>query len=192
MKKNFINLKKQNKKLRKDRQLRIYVKSKNNIPIRVLYKKTGEVPKTKIINNVYKLKKAIVDKNLEIIPYEKLYIICNKKNYNLTPNIILPFYSIYGDLLLVDIDKNEREFKGLSQEDIIWYSQDLLNKSANNTTNLAIKTIKKSNNYQVKEFYERDFLDSTNNSFNFEKTLIDVLVNIELVLATILKSEDKK
>lgn len=192
MKKNFINLKNQNKKLRKDRQHRISVKSKNNIPIRVLYKKTGEVPKTKIINNVYKLKKAIVDKNLEIIPYEKLYIICSKKNYNLTPNIILPFYSIYGDLLLVDIDKNEREFKGLSQEDIIWYSQDLLNKSANNTTNLAIKTIKKSNNYQVKEFYERDFLDSTNNSFNFEKTLIDVLVNIELVLATILKSEDKK
>lgn len=33
MKKNFINLKTKNKKLRKDRQHRIPVKSKNNIPI---------------------------------------------------------------------------------------------------------------------------------------------------------------
>ena len=195
MKKKFVNDKTKDKKLRrnslKHKQQYIYTKAKNNAPIRVLYKKTGKAPETKIIDNVYKLKKAIVKRNLKIIPYEKVYIICGKPNYNAKANIILPFYSIYGDLLLVGIDKKEREFKGLSQDDIIWYSQDLINKSNNN---IAVTTIKpkKTNNHNVKEFYERDFESSDNNTFNFEKALIDVLVNIELVLATILKSEENK
>lgn len=184
------------KKLRKNnlkhKQQYLSTKAKNNAPIRVLYKKTGKAPEIKIIDNVYKLKKAIVKKNLKIIPYEKIYIICGKPNYNEKSNIVLPFYSIYGDLLLVGIDKNEREFKGLSQEDIIWYSQDLINKSNNNTNYTTSKIIKKANNHNVKEFYERDFEDNDNKTFNFEKALIDVLVNIELVLATILKSEENK
>lgn len=87
-----------------------------------MYKKTGQAPETKIIDNVFKLKKAIINKHLAIIPYDNLYIICNNTKYvpNTNANIILTFRSIYGDLILVDIDKHKREFKGLSQEDIIW------------------------------------------------------------------------
>ena len=61
----------------------IETKAKNTNSIRVLYKKSGQVPAVKIINNVFKLKKAIVKNNLDIIPYETVYIICtNKKKQN--------------------------------------------------------------------------------------------------------------
>ncbi len=51
--------------------------SKN--PIRVLYKKVGQPSEVKIISDVYKLKKAIIERNLDIIPYEKIFIICHSK-----------------------------------------------------------------------------------------------------------------
>ena len=165
-------------------------KAKNNTPIRVLYKKTGQPPKTKIIDNVVKLKKAIIKKNLTIIPYENLYIICNNSKFiqNEKANIVLTFSSIYGDLLLVDIDKKAREFKGLSQEDIIWYSQDLMNKTCNTTTT----NTKKNNKKDFSKVYERDTERGHNSKLNvsdFEKALITVLINIEM---TLLRNGDKK
>ncbi|MCX4303846.1 MAG: hypothetical protein OSJ66_07570 [Clostridia bacterium] len=168
-------------------------KSKNNTPIRVLYKKTGQPPETRIIDNVFKLKKAIVKKNLTIIPYENLYIICNNIKFiqNEKANIILTFSSIYGDLILVDIDKKSREFKGLSQEDIIWYSQDLLNKTCNTT----LTNTKKNNKKDFSKVYERDTEREHNSKLNvtdFEKALITVLINIEMTLSTLLGNGDKK
>lgn len=182
------------KKKRVNKTNSIATKVNNTSPIRILYKKSGQAPEVKIIDNIYKLKKAIVEKNLDIIPYETVYVICtNKKEQdkNKTPNIVLDFYNITGDLLLVDIDKNKREFKGLSQEDVIWYTQDLINKSFNTNNN----TLKITNNHKIKEHYTRNF-ESNNILNDFEKELINVLVNIELVLASIFKnnneSEDTK
>ena len=168
-------------------------KANNTHAVRVLYKKSGQVPTVKIIDNVFKLKKAIVKKDLNIIPYQTVYIICtNKKNQNKIkiPNIILDFYNIKGDLILVDIDKSTREFKGLSQEDIIWYTQDLINKSFNNNTNNTQNSISKENRQKVFSYYERDFEESNNNIF--EKTLLRTLINIESFLANILKNGGKK
>ena len=104
--------------------------SNDNMPIRVLYKKVGQVPKVKIIYNVTKLKRAIIKQNLKIIPYENLYIICKnpKQILNMRTNIILTFCSIYGDFILIDIDRKKREFKSLEQEDITWFTTDLINK----------------------------------------------------------------
>ena len=51
----------------------IIPKTQNTNSIRVLYKKVGQTPKVKIINNIYKLKKAIIQKKLDIVPYEKLF-----------------------------------------------------------------------------------------------------------------------
>lgn len=152
-------------------------KAKNNAPIRVLYKKTGQPPETKIIDNVFKLKKAIVKKNLTIIPYENLYIICNNIKFieNEKANIVLTFSSIYGDLILVDIDKKGREFKGLSQEDIIWYSRDLMNKTCNSYTDT-----KMTNKKDFSKVYSRDTErehDSKLNVTDFEKALLTVLIN---------------
>lgn len=168
----------------------ITTKANNNSPIRVIYKKANQPPEVKIIDNVFKLKKAIVTKKLDIIPYEELFIICNNKKLGntMTSNIILPFYSICGDLILVNIDKKERKFKSLSQEDVIWYSQDFINKSPNSQ-----KNNKKPSSRKFAEFDERGFENNKyNTSNNFEKDLIAVLVNIELVLASLLKGDVKK
>lgn len=180
-------------KHKKKYENKIIAKSKNNAPIRVLYKKTGRPPETKIIDNVFNLKKAIVKRKLDIIPYEKLYIICNNRKAipSTKSNIILTFNSIYGDLILVDIDKKQREFKGLSQEDIIWYSQDLIKKIPNTTLPPTKKSIKK----DFTKVYERDIErdnSSKSNSSNFEKVLISLLFNIEMTLSTLLGNGDKK
>lgn len=167
---------------------KILTKSKNNFPIRVIYKKIDKPPKVKVIDNVFKLKKAIITRNLDIIPYENLYIICNNKKLTKPThsNIYLPLNTILGDLILVNIDKKEREFKSLSQEEIIWYTKDLINKSYTNINN-NINSTKKLSTKNFKQFYERNF-ENENNSFNFEKTLLNILINIESFLANILKN----
>lgn len=179
-------------KNKKKYENKIIEKSRNTAPIRVLYKKAGQPPETKIIDNVFKLKKAIVKRNLDIIPYEKLYIICNNRKSmpNAKSNIILTFSSIYGDLILVDIDKKQREIKGLSQEDIIWYSQDLIKKVPN-----ILSPTKKPIKQQFTKVYERDIErdnSSKLNNSNFEKVLISLLFNIEMTLSTLLGNGDKK
>ena len=161
-------------------------KAKNTNSIRVVYKKVGQVPEVKIINNVYKLKKSIIKNNLDIIPYETVYIICHNKKLMkyMKPNIFLPLKRISGDFVLIDIDKKKREFKSLSQEDIIWYTKDLINKSPITTS----KNINTSIN-NIKDIYERGFEDNRNiKSNNFEITLLNILTNLELVLANILKN----
>jgi len=169
-------------------------KLKNNAPIRVLYKTTGQPPETKIIDNVSRLKKAIVKRKLDIIPYEELYIICNNRKSvsKAIPNIVLTFSSVYGDLILVGIDKKEREFKGLSQEDIIWYSQDLMNKSTNNTLPTNKKPINKKNTTVYEREIEKDNSSSKSLAFDFERALISVLMSIEMTLSTLLRNGDKK
>ena len=162
-------------------------KAKNTNSIRVLYKKVGQVPEVKIINNVYKLKKSIIENNLDIIPYETVYIICHNKKLMkyMKPNIFLPLKRIAGNFILIDIDKNKREFKSLSQEDIIWYTKDLINKSPI-TTSKNINTSKITN---IKDIYERGVEDNRKTkSNNFEMTLLNILTNLELVLANILKN----
>ncbi len=161
------------------------------IPIRVLYKKVGQVPEVKIINNVSKLKKSIVKNNLEIIPYETVYIICHNKKLMkyMKPNIFLPLKRIAGDFILLNIDRKKRKFKSLSQEDIIWYTKVLINNAPINTFKKV--NIAKMNNIQ--DIYERGFEDNRKTkSNNFEKTLINVLTNLELVSAMILKNINSK
>ena len=109
----------------------IAIKANNTAPIRVLYKKVGQLPKIMVLDNVFKLKRFIIKRNLDIIPYQTAYIICNKKELmkNMTPNIVFSFNSIKVDFILVNIDENKREFESLSAEDITWYASDLINKS---------------------------------------------------------------
>ena len=174
-----------------------HTNSNDNVPIRVLYKKVGQVPKVKIISNATKLKQAIVKQNLKIIPYENLYIICKnpKQIPNMRTNIVLTFCSIYGDFILIDIDRKKREFKSLEQEDIAWFTTDLMNKCPiKNQKRTKLQTTRK-----ISEVFERDFdntkyMDSIqfNKSTNFENTLINILINLELVLANILKNINSK
>lgn len=169
---------------KKSKDINILNKAKNKNAIRVLYKKAGQAPEVKIISNVQRLKRAIVHKKLHIVPYENLFIICKHKKpkLNVQQNIFLPLNSIGGDLIVVKIDRKSREFKGLSQEDVIWYSEDLIRKSSGNTNTIQ-NTLQKN----FARGYEKNF-DGKTVSTNFENTLINVLMDIELILASILKN----
>ena len=109
----------------------LYEKAKNKNKIRVLYKQVGKNPKVRIIPNVQILKRAIVMRKLDIIPYQNVFLICNNQEYmKTTPiNVVFDFFHISGDLLVVQIDRNKREFESLSQEDISWFTSDLIYKT---------------------------------------------------------------
>ena len=174
-----------------------HTNSNDNVPIRVLYKKVGQIPKVKIIGNVTKLKRAIIKQNLKIIPYENLYIICKnpKQIQDMRTNIVLTFCSIYGDFILIDIDRKTREFKSLEQEDITWFTTDLMNKSPiKNQRKTKLQTTRKRSEVFERDFDNTKYMDSIqfNKSTNFENTLINVLINLELVLANILKNNNSK
>lgn len=151
---------------------KLLIKINNRYSIRVLYKRSGQAPEVKIIDNVFKLKETIINNNLKLIPYEygKILIICNneKNSQNMQPNIVLTLDRVLGDLLLVKFDRRKREFIGLSQEDIIWYSEDLINKSFN-TRN------------QFSKCYQKNIRLSN------EKDLINRIADIEVTLANLLK-----
>ena len=160
----------------------IITKASNHQPIRVIYKKPNKAPEVKILNDVFKLKKAIIEKNLVIIPYQTLFLICHNKKLvpNMTQNVILDLSSIYGDLILVAIDRKARKFTSLSQEDMLWYLQDLNSKSSKEEFAGTQKQ-----NPPIQNFFgnfERDFEKDTS-SKDFETALLNVLTNIELLLA---------
>lgn len=155
-------------------------KASNREPVRVIYKKSNRQPEVRIIKNILNLKKVIVKYNLNIIPYQDVFIICNNQilSRNTYPNIVLTFSSIWGDLILVKIDRKKREFKGLSQEEIIWYTQDLINKNFNTST-------PKSTKKKYTKFYEMNFeRDSNSKSVDLEEEILNI--------ATILKNGDMK
>lgn len=148
----------------------------------VLYKEVGKNPEVRIIDNIQKLKKEIINKNLIIIPYESAFIVCNNQELmkDMTLNIALVLGSVSGDFILVNIDKKEREFKSLSQEDIIWYSQSLNNNSFNDTSqNMKIS---------FREHFNKDIFQNKNQ--NCENTLISILSNIEIILSKFLKNNE--
>ena len=152
------------------------------MPIRVLYKKAGLPPTVKIISNTFKLKKTIVTKKLQIIPYQTIYIICHDKkkiNYR-NLNITYTLNSIYGDLILVNIDQKSREFKSLSQDEILWYTEDLIKNSPFTREELKIN--------QVFNSSFNNFIN-TNEKFtnNFENKLISILTAIEQLLTNFKK-----
>ncbi len=167
-----------------------------NIQLRVLYKKVGQAPQVKIINDIDNFKKSVVLEKLDIIPYKKVFIICNNQKYKMQMpiNVFFSLNNIAGDLLVVDIDKNNREFKSLTQDQLLYYSKDLMGREPNkvqynNNHNTKIKTAKNDNYVS----YERDIeADNTQQlvQANFEKSIIHILVNIELMLANLLKNNE--
>ena len=166
----------------------ITTKAHNHNPIRVLYKKVGQDPEIKIINDTFRFKKAIVEKSLDIIPYKNHYIVCNSKEKTKAnpPHIVFDYGNVTGDLIIVGIDKEAREFKGMSQEDIIWFSEDLIDKTFQDRPDNLSPTFPIREKQITKEGKER----TTN--ICFEKTLINTLISIELILAGILKNKNRK
>lgn len=113
---------------------RLLEKAKNTKSLRVIYKKPNHEPEVKIIDNVFRPKKAIVEYDLEILPLQNVYIVCHNKKQRkgMKLNILLDFYSLAGDIILVQIDIHTREFKSLTQENILWFTEFLNRRSLNN------------------------------------------------------------
>ena len=196
-------------------QEKIKEKAKNQKPIRVLYKKSGQDPEVRIIPNVFMLKRAIINKQLEILPYQNVFLVFNKqKEIQTEPiNVIFDLCNIKGDLLVVQIDLKKREFESLSQEDVIWFTRDLINKKPVNTNNTKMKDNVIDINYwkalkmqnqnekqltkkQIKDYYSKELTlydteEKVINGVSFETNLINVLTNIELTLASLLEIKKK-
>lgn len=168
----------------------LYEKAKRKDSIRVLYKQTGKNPRVRIIPNVQILKRAIINREFNIIPYQNVFLICNNQDYiKTTPiNVVFDFFHISGDLLVVQIDKKTREFKSLSQEDIIWFTNDLNYRSYNTKIPKPRHNSSHIENYLPKK--ENTFI--TNEKPNFETSLVQALNNIELTLASLLATNTKK
>ncbi len=198
--KNLKNRKQKNKQ--KDTKLLEKARSKNKL--RVIYKAPGKDPEVRIIPNVFILKKAVINRQLDIIPYQNVFIVFNKqKEMQKEPiNIILDMCNIKGELIIVQIDKKKREFESLSQENIIWFTEDLINKSPikNNVINIndwkALKAQDQNTQQltkkQIKDYYSKELIlfdteEKAANNVSFEQSLINVLTNIELTLASLLE-----
>ena len=179
------------KKKAKDKKIyEQYIKQKanNTKPIRVLYKKVGLTPEVRVISNVYKLKKAIVQRNLEIIPFQNVYIICHNKvqRKNMPINILLDFSNISGDFIVVQIERNLREFKSMSGENIIWYTQALNRRSFDIRTHNQSYIESKYNELNSKQLAIGPKVKSI-----FENKLVDVLSNINLTLSYLVGNNKK-
>ena len=171
---------------KKEKQL--LEKARNVGLLRVIYKKPNQEPEVKIIDNLFRLKKAIVEYDLEILPFQNVYIICHSKEQrkDMEQNILLDFCSIAGDIILVQIDKRTREFKSLTQENILWFTE-VLNRRSPNNINIT-KNIEQINNNSLKTTLANLKL-STNN--NFEKKLLDAINNINLTLSYLVAKKKK-
>ncbi len=167
----------------------LYEKAKNKSKIRVLYKQVGKNPRVRIIPNIQMLKRAVVTRKLDIIPYQNVFLVCNNQDYmKTTPiNVVFDFFHISGDLLVVQIDRNKREFESLTQEDISWFTSDLLYRSFNLKTPKARNNTMNIDNYLPKR--EKTIVEEPNCSF--EAALIQTLTNMELTLASLLVTNNK-
>ena len=189
------------KEKNKQNNIKLLEKAKNKNSLRVIYKAPGKEPEVRIIPNVFILKKAVINRQLEIIPYQNVFIVFNKqKEMQKEPiNIILDMCNIKGELIIVQIDKKKREFESLSQENIIWFTEDLINKSPvkNNVININNWKTQNQNTQQltkkqIKDYYSKELTlfdteEKAVNSISFEQNLINVLTNIELTLASLLE-----
>ena len=155
-------------------------KANNTKPIRVLYKKVGLTPEVRIIPNVYKLKNAIIKRKLEIIPFQNVYIICHNKakRKNMPINILLDFSNISGDFIVIQINRNLREFKSMSGENIIWYTEVLNRKSFDTKTNNQSYV-----GFKYNELNSKQTTIEPKVNITFENKLVDVLSNINLTLS---------
>ena len=191
------------KEKNKQNNIKLLEKAKNKNSLRVIYKAPGKEPEVRIIPNVFILKKAVINKQLDIIPYQNVFIVFNKqKEMQKEPiNIILDMCNIKGDLIIVQINKKKREFESISQENIIWFTEDLINKSPvkNNVINIndwkaQNQNAQQLNKKQIKDYYSKELTlfdaeEKAVNNVSFGQDLINILTNIELTLASLLRNK---
>ena len=102
------------------------------------------------------------------------------------PHIVFDYGNIAGDLIVVKIDKKDREFKSISQEDILWFGEDLIDKSYPANVELDLPSQKDYSDYPAKEL---DGTSSKSTKAIFERSLNNTLIHIELLLTNVTKNK---
>lgn len=141
--------------------------------VRVIYKKTGEVPEIKFIRDIFEVKKLIVKGELDLSKYENCIIVCHnkKKTLNRVPNIVLDFKHIAGDFFLIGYDPKKKDFRSLEIDEAMFYIDSLQHKSFQHKQ--YEKWLKKQNikNEQKENKHKNDFAEYQ----EFQKNLANIL-----------------
>ena len=144
-----------------------------NKNVRVLYKKTGEVPQIKFITDMFEIKEMIVNGELDLAKYESCIIVCNskEKRKNRIPNIVLDFKHIAGDFFLIGYDPKKKDFRSLEIDEAMFYIDSLQHKSFRHKE--YEKWIKKQNTKTEHKEKETtfDFAEYQENQKEFAKKL---------------------
>lgn len=104
-----------------------------NKEIIVVYKEVGKSPLLMKISNNTETLKVLVGGEIELFPYENVFIVCKKDRESLKPNISLNInygnavFSIRGNILI--INKDNDNFKSLSKEQALKYAKLLVEQS---------------------------------------------------------------
>lgn len=108
-----------------------YKFEKKEKKLKILLKRFGRDPEVKTIKNTLRAKQLLVGGLIEIIPYEKVLLICNEegKLLDLPPNLIFDYDYIAGDCFLVGDDYENADFRSLTDEEIKEYTEKLKQKS---------------------------------------------------------------
>lgn len=105
----------------------------DNKEIIVVYKEVGKSPLLMKISNNTETLKVLVGGEIELLPYENVFIVCKKDRESLKPNISLNInygnavFSIRGNILI--INKDNDNFKSLSKEQALKYAKLLVEQS---------------------------------------------------------------
>lgn len=161
--------------------------------IRMLYKKTGELPIIRILDNMTKIKEQIVKGNFTMIRYDDFIIICEtkKQNANFVPNIVLNLKNITGDFILIGYDPKQKDFRSLTMQEVFVYFENLERKSFNyNQYKQWLKKLNKVKKKYRKKNYSSNDDDNTElqkqkkNSNPNEQNTLNMILDIQ---KTILK-----
>lgn len=104
----------------------------DNEEIIIIYKEVGKPPIFRKEPNNRETFELLVGGEIEILPYEEIFIICRKDRERLRPNIGINInygkadFSIRGNIIIVN-----KEFKSLHKEQAIKYSKLLIRESFN-------------------------------------------------------------
>lgn len=173
-----------------------------NKNVRVLYKKTGQAPQIKFIKDMLPIKKLIISGDLELVKFENCIIVCNnrKKNKNKIPNIVLDFKNIAGDFFLIDYDAKQKDFKSLSLDKAIFYTDTLQRKSFQydkyqNWLTKSKKVITK--DFQEYQKFQKDLAQKLNNETEASETsnsspdskkMLEMILNIQAIILKYIKN----
>lgn len=166
--------------------------------MRVLYKKTGEIPQIKYITDMLPIKKLIVKGDLDLVKFENCIIVCNnrKKNVNKIPNIVLDFKHISGDFFLIGYDAKKKDFRSLEIDEAMFYIDSLQHKSfqhknyqkwlKKHNKKYSLKTEKNQPNSFQKP--QQNLNNETESYTPSNRDLLEMILNIQAVILKHIKN----